>query len=165
MVEYSSTKHSYELDLQKKINKKYPTLFNRINWQILEENMENLIEFQKQNKRILPLNFRPYDVENDPEGIYESYSRKILEAIMETCPNLWGPYRRDPKSHTYDDVYEFIQEYPEWSKLVYYDENLNNIHDEFLTIHIDKTLPLEFNRINWQKVDEKIDRIYEIFIN
>ena len=84
---------------------------------------------------------------------------------MQTCRKKWGPYRRDPKSNTYDDVYEFLQKYPEWEKLVYYDENLNDIYDEYLTIRIDKTLPVKFNRINWKKVDEKIDRIYEIFIN
>ncbi|PAV07606.1 hypothetical protein ASJ82_07990 [Methanosphaera cuniculi] len=155
-----------EIQMRKKINKNYPILFNRINWQILEENMEELFEFQKQHDDILiPENFRPFNVENDPEGIYEKYVKKIIKTIMQTCRKKWGPYRRDPKSNTYDDVYEFLQKYPEWEKLVYYDENLNDIYDEYLTIRIDKTLPVKFNRINWKKVDEKIDRIYEIFIN
>ncbi len=125
--------------MRKRITKNYPILFNRVNWQILEENMEELIEFQKQHDDILlPITFRPFIVSNDPEGIYETYTRKVIEAIMKTCPGNWSPYRRDPKSGTYDDVYEFIQKYPEWKKLVYYDENLNNIYNEFLTIHIDK---------------------------
>lgn len=166
MVDYSTKKYIKEIQMRKKINKNYPILFNRINWQILEENMEELIEFQKQHDDILiPENFRPFNVENDPEEIYETYTRKVIEAIMQTCRKKWGPYRRDPKSNTYDDVYEFLQKYPEWKKLVYYDENLNDIYDEYLTIRIDKNLPVEFNRINWKKVDEKIDKIYEIFMN
>lgn len=166
MVAYSSEKCMSERQMRKRINKNYPIVFNRVNWQILEDNMEELIEFQKQHDdMLLPITFRPFRVENDPEGIYETYTRKVIEAIMQTCPKKWASYGRSLKATTYDYVYEFLQKYPEWKKLVYYDEDLNNIYNEFLTIHIDKTLPIEFNRINWKKVDEKIDRIYEIFTN
>lgn len=163
MVGYSIQKCSKEKYLQRRINKDYPILFNRVNWQILEENMENLVEFQKQHERILPITFRPYNVENDPEGIYESFKNEIIEAIFSRRPNNWRTYRRDPKQDSYDDVYEFIQQYPEWGKLVYYTKNPDNIYDDILTVQC-KDYPIIFNRFDWNIIDQKMNELYQLVL-
>ncbi|PAV07608.1 hypothetical protein [Methanosphaera cuniculi] len=164
MVGYSDMKLDMELYLRRRINKEYPILFNRVNWQVLEENMDNLVEFQKQHERILPLNFRPNLVENDPKGIYELFSKKIIEAIFSRKSNYWQVYRHDPNSGYYDDVYEFIQEFPEWSKLVYYDEDPYNPYDDILTIQY-KDYPILFNRFNWQYISQNIRKLYQLTLN
>lgn len=163
MVGYSIEKCSKEVCLQRRINKEYPVLFNRVNWQVLEENMDNLVEFQKQHERVLPLNFRPDLVRNDPKGIYELFSKKIIEAIFSRKSNYWQVYRHDPNSGYYDDVYEFIQEFPEWSKLVYYDENPNSPYDDLLTVRF-KDYPLLFNKFNWDIIDQRIDELYQLVL-
>lgn len=155
---YSIEKYGNEHDLrQKRINIDYPILFNRINWDLIEENMGALCKFQQEHNDILPRVFftrKKWAEKIIP--ILEEDHEKIMDVIVRKHSN---------KFMSYDSVYEFLQKYPEWNKLVFYDENSNDIYDEFLTTHIDKSLPIEFNRINWEKVDEKIDRIYEIFMN
>lgn len=158
MVAYSKRKFRSEIQLRRNlINIDYPILFNRINWNMIEENIDDLCEFQRNCDDILP-----------PMLFYATRLwTKIYSVITEDPEKMSKALKlRHSNKHTsYDYIYEFIQKYPEWSKLVYYDENPADIYDEFLTIHIDKTLPLEFNRINWKKVDQKIDKIYEIMIN
>lgn len=157
-MSYNKSKYDSECNLRNNIiNNNYPILFNRINWDMIEENIDDLCEFQRNCDDILP-----------PMLFYATRLwTKIYSVIAEDPEKMSKALKlRHSNKHTsYDYIYEFIQKYPEWSKLVYYDENPADIYDEFLTIYIDKTLPLEFNRINWKKVDQKIDKIYEIMIN
>lgn len=164
MVQYSVIKNSMELNLRRlRINKDYPILFNRVNWKEVEANMENLCEFQRENDRYLPITFRPPYPGNDPDEIYPKFNMKI-DNIMYDDPKkskLVGLYNTSEKLGSYDDVYEFLQKYPEWKKLVFYDRNPNDIYDEFLTIH-QKNYPIKFNKINWKFIDQNIDKLYDL---
>ncbi len=167
MVEYSATKYNMEFDLRTyRINKNYPIIFNRVNWNEVESNMKNLCEFQKEQNIVIPETFRPLNPGNDPEGRYNNFYKKIDEILYEDPKKreLIGSYRNSEKRSSYDDVYEFIKNYPEWNKLVFYDKNYNNIYDEFLTIH-QKNYPIKFNKINWKYVDQIISKLYKLTVN
>lgn len=164
MVGYSATKYNMESDLRVwRINDNYPITFNRVNWREVEANMENLCKFQKEHNIIVPETFRPFNPGNDPQEIYNKFYKNIDKILYQDPEKskLIGPYRTSKKRSTYDDVYEFIQQYPEWNKLVFYDKNYNDIYDEFLTIH-QKNYPELFNRINWEYVDQIIDKLYDL---
>lgn len=155
MSEYNMKKNDLEKWMRERLNPDYPILFNRINWDKVDNSIDELCEFQRQNDYIIPMIL----------FYYKPVYNKIYPILQQEnkIPEFIGK-RHAKDALTYDSMYEFIQLFPQFKKFVFYDENPNDIYDEFLTIH-KKNYPILFNRINWEYVDQNINRLYELLLS
>lgn len=155
MNSFNRQREEIESYLNNQINKEYPILFNRINWDIIDTNINEIIQFQKTHTDTIP----PLLLED------EKINKKITPHIPNNKTNTEKlKLKNTKKSLSYDNMYEFIQKYPEFSKYLYYEETPNGLYDKYLTIQYEN-YPITFNRINWQYVDEVIDKLYELTCN
>lgn len=154
MSEYSTKKNRLERHMRERLNPDYPILFNRINWDEVDNSIDELCEFQRENDYLIPMILLYYPPLHD----------KIYPILQEENKTLYFIGKKRAKDAvTYDSMYEFIQLFPQFEKLVFYDEDPNYIYDELLTIHR-KDYPILFNRINWKYVDQIIDKLYELHL-
>lgn len=151
-------KCEYELRMRENIiNTEYPIIFNRINWDKIEDEMMNLVKFQKQTNTIIPYLFHPVNL-NDKYDEFWNYLNQITwdDDLLFLEHQL---YLNSNKRYTYDEVYEFITENPQWEDLVYYQKDPNLIYDDFLE-EMSGNYPFRFNHINWKYIDSIIDDLY-----
>lgn len=152
MGEYSTKKNRLEKCIRERLNSDYPILFNRINWDEVDNSIDELCEFQRENNYIISMVLMYYP------PLYDKIHQIIIEE--DKIPQFIVK-RHGRDALTYDSMYEFIQLFPQFEKFVFYDEDPNYIYDEFLTIHR-KDYPILFNRINWKYVDQNIDKLYNL---